>query len=353
MKFLATEAYSASIHLGAEKGSFPLYDKEKFNKTSFVLRIIKEIGDFDCIRNSTLLTIAPVGSGSIVAECSSGMEPIFATSYKRRVKQKDGKTFKEFTEVHPLIAELFGTTENLPKHIVTAHDIDYKKRIDMQATLQHWVDASISSTINLPENAPKKVVEDIYWYAYEKGLKGITVYREGSREDIIKKSSIEEKKKSLKRSFILEGFSSKIKVADKRNIYIHVNGFENDFRRPFEVFVNSHDYRDMDLVNALCTTLSALFRREKNIDFLIKQFKKIRGSEFVWWYNPITEKGTKVYGIPHAIAIALELFQVRKKRHEPFPDPVKLRTCPECGEQALKMEEGCETCLNCGHSKCG
>ena len=139
------------------------------------------------IRNSTLTTVAPTGSGAIVARVTSGVEPIFATSYKRRVKENTGygKTFKEYKVYHPVIKKLYGTDENLPNHVVTAHNIDPYFRVKMQGSIQKYIDSSISSTVNLANEITVDTIADIYMTAYKAGLKGITVYREGSREGIL------------------------------------------------------------------------------------------------------------------------------------------------------------------------
>jgi ribonucleoside-diphosphate reductase alpha chain len=130
-----------------------------------------------------------------VAQVSSGVEPIFNVSYKRRVKKNDsyGEEFDEFKVVHPTILKKYGTDKNLPDSVITAHDIDPHFRVKMQGTIQRYIDASISSTVNLPEDVSVETVADIYLAAYKAGLKGITVYREGSREGILISEKPEEK----------------------------------------------------------------------------------------------------------------------------------------------------------------
>ena len=190
MKILRDTAYETSIELGQEKGTFPNYAWDGCSKSKFIKNLpkstrdkIKESG----IRNATILTVAPTGSGGIVAQVTSGIEPIFATSYMRRVKKNDsyGDQFTEFKVIHPTIQKLFGTDTNLPSYVVTSHDIDPYLRVKMQGVIQKYIDASISSTVNLPEDVPVETVADIYMTAYKAGLKGITVYREGSRDGIL------------------------------------------------------------------------------------------------------------------------------------------------------------------------
>ena len=130
------------------------------------------------IRNSTVLTVPPTGSGAIVARVTSGIEPIFATSYKRRVKKNDGfgREFDEYKVYHPIVEKLFGTDDDLPDYVVTSHDIDPYFRVKMQGIIQKYIDSSISSTVNLKEDIKKETVADIYMTAYKADLKGITVY---------------------------------------------------------------------------------------------------------------------------------------------------------------------------------
>lgn len=183
-------AYETSVALAVEKGAYPNFDYSGYSKSKFVKSLSETLRDSikeNGIRNITILTVPPTGSGAIVAQVTSGIEPIFATSYKRRVKQNEGHgdTFKEYTVYHPVIKNLFGNDQDLPEYVVTAHKIDPYFRVKMQGVIQKYVDSSISSTVNLPENIDVETVADIYLTAYHEGLKGITVYREGSREGIL------------------------------------------------------------------------------------------------------------------------------------------------------------------------
>ena len=151
MQIFRDTTYETSVNLAIEKGKYPNFDWSGYSKSKFVKNLpkslqgkIKKHG----IRNCTLTTVAPTGSGAIVSRVTSGVEPIFATSYKRRVKENDGygKTFKEYTVYHPIIEKLFGTDEDLPKYVVTSHNIDPYFRVRMQGTIQKYIDSSISST---------------------------------------------------------------------------------------------------------------------------------------------------------------------------------------------------------------
>ena len=190
MRTMRDTAYATSISLAAEKGVFPNFEWDGYRQSRFIPSLpenlrtkIREQG----IRNVTILTVPPTGSGAIVAQVTSGIEPIFATSYKRRVKRNEGlgDTFREYTVYHPIIKNLFGTDGDMPDYVTTAHQIDPFFRVKLQGVIQRFVDSSISSTVNLPQDISAETVAEIYMAAYHEGLKGITVYREGSREGIL------------------------------------------------------------------------------------------------------------------------------------------------------------------------
>ena len=190
MQIFRDTTYETSIELAKEKGAFPNFDWSGYSKSKFIKNLPKNIRDQIQkygVRNSTLTTVAPTGSGAIVARVSSGIEPIFDTSYRRRVKKNkgNGKLFKEYKVYHPIIEKLFGNDENLPDYVITAHNIDPYFRVKMQGVIQKYIDSSISSTVNLPGDVSVETVADIYMTAYKAGLKGITVYREGAREGVL------------------------------------------------------------------------------------------------------------------------------------------------------------------------
>ena len=190
MQIFRDTAYETSVDLAKEKEAFPHFDWTGLRKSKFIKNLPRHLKDKireNGIRNSTVLTVAPTGSGGIVARVTSGIEPIFATSYKRRVKKNDGfgREFNEYKVFHPIIERLFGGDDDLPDYVVTAHNIDPYFRVKMQGVIQKYIDSSISSTVNLKAEVEEDTVADIYMTAYKAGLKGITVYREGSREGIL------------------------------------------------------------------------------------------------------------------------------------------------------------------------
>jgi ribonucleoside-diphosphate reductase alpha chain len=194
-EFIKNIAYDESTELSKEKGPFPAFQREKHVEMPFLkpssnghgIRedILEKIWNYG-LRNACLLTIPPVGSGAILAGTTGGIEPIFAISYIRRSESLSRGTYKVY---HPLVAvylaEFGGDERNLPDFFVTAHQIDPKMRVKIQGTIQKHIDSSISSTVNLPSHTTPEEIGRIYELAWELGCKGITVYREGSREGIL------------------------------------------------------------------------------------------------------------------------------------------------------------------------
>jgi adenosylcobalamin-dependent ribonucleoside-diphosphate reductase len=177
----------ASSEIAKEKGAYPAFNYKVFSKSEHFQKMpedlkahIKKYG----MRNVATSTIAPVGTGSILTQTSSGIEPIFSTHYKRRVKQDDG-TYQTFFTYPKIVNDKFGSHKNLPAYVVTAHTVSYKDRIKMQGAWQSWIDNSISSTVNLSKDATVQDVKDVYEEAFRSGLKGVSVYRDGSRAGVL------------------------------------------------------------------------------------------------------------------------------------------------------------------------
>lgn len=197
-QFLADESLKASAILAKQYGPFPFYNKEailqspflKRNASKDTIKLIKEHG----LRNSQLLTIAPTGTISTLMNCSNGIEPIFQISYVRKSESlHENETYykvftgiaKEYMEYHNIHWE-----EYLPDYFITTSNLNYRDRIDVQSAWQEHIDASISSTVNVPNEFTVEQMEDLYMYAWEKGLKGVTIYRDGcSRAGILTKAA--------------------------------------------------------------------------------------------------------------------------------------------------------------------
>ena len=393
MTIFRDTAYETSINLAKEKGQFPNFNWKGYNKSKFVKSLPKSIKEKiknNGIRNCTLTTVAPTGSGAIVARVTSGVEPIFATSYKRMVKKNDGgygKEFEQYTVYHPIIKELFGTDENLPEYVTTAHNIDPFFRVKMQGTVQKYIDSSISSTVNLQEDIPVETVADIYMKAYENGLKGITVYREGSREGIL--ITNDEKEKDKKTSTDVSalatekikgqprlrptqtlGLTRRIKTGEG-TLYITINEDEQGLCEVFTT-IGKAGGNAAAQSEAISRLISLALRSGVNPQSIVRQLKGISGP------NPTWEDGRLILSTPDAIGKALDDYLHEKsqrtkegkaqllitmdtekdqKKSPESEEDMKLNTdkllmCPSCDSRSVVNEGGCLTCQSCGWSKC-
>jgi ribonucleoside-diphosphate reductase alpha chain len=398
METICRAAYQTSIDLAREKGSFALFDWNGIARSRFIqalpIEIQEQIRQFG-LRNSTVLTVPPVGTGSIVARSSSGIEPIFETSYKRRVKQGDGETFAEYKVYHPLIQELFGDDQSLPDYVVTAHEIDPYFRVRMQGIIQRWVDSSISSTVNLATGVSVETVADIYITAYRAGLKGITVYREGSREGILVTESAARPEtgwhsttelrladagavpkgeapslrlKPRRRPTITQGITERIRTGDG-NLYITVNEDEYGL---CEVFASLGKAGGSAAAHseAMCRLISLCLRSGVDPRAIVVELKGISGP------NPVWDNGELILSAPDAIGRALERHLERRGEEtngnpssvtadavikaaaasDAFQGPGAMparpmSSCPDCGSP-MTHENGCLTCKHCGWTKC-
>ncbi len=384
--------YEASTDLASEKGSFPMFDLDTHLSRPFLDtidgRIIEKIKK-QGLRNACILTVPPVGSGSVLAGTTSGVEPAFALSYFRRSKSLSKEEFKVY---HPLVTEYMEkfdveSDSKLPDTFVTSHQIKPEMRVRMQAAIQKHIDSCISSTVNLPSDITLEEVEKIYFLAWKLGCKGITVYREGSREGILVteeeaksqqqdkdekklptqtqdegmnkthhpnpisslRSSSTEEVKPIKRPQCLEGFTEVIKTG-YGNLYVTVNTFEG---RPVEVFVQigKSGYSTMADAEATGRLVSLALRSRIAVEDVIEQLEGIGGS------SPVFSEGKLVMSIPDAIATVLKRHFVAVNEGS-AKEPVKramdlnLERCPDCGDRALAFEQGCMTCRSCGYSKC-
>ncbi|MEE9190892.1 MAG: adenosylcobalamin-dependent ribonucleoside-diphosphate reductase [Candidatus Neomarinimicrobiota bacterium] len=396
MQIFRDTTYEASIELSKEKGPFKNFEWDGYRKSKFVKNLPRAIRDqikTNGIRNSTISTVAPTGSGAIVARVTSGIEPIFATSYKRRVKENTGygNNFKEYTVYHPTIEKLFETDKNLPDYVNTAHDIDPYFRVKMQGIIQKYVDSSISSTVNLAEDISVDTIADIYMKAYKAGLKGITVYREGSREGILltnkketeknaetlalnKSSKITEKKEKLVtplprlRPTNTTGITRRIRTGEG-TLYITVNEDENGLCEVFTA-IGKAGGNAAAQSEAISRLISLALRSGIDPMAIIKQLKGISGP------NPTWEDGRLILSTPDAIGKALDDYLNDKENNKQLSDDTSsssqftmasereiygekitdftyknIVNCPDCGGP-VQHQSGCITCPSCGFSKC-
>ena len=367
-------AYETSTELAKEKGQFPNFDWDGYSQSLFVQDLPKKLQNKikkNGIRNCTLTTVAPTGSGAIVARVTSGVEPIFATSYQRKVKKNDslGKEFDTFTVYHPVVKEMFGTDENLPEYVVTAHNVDPYFRVKMQGVVQKYIDSSISSTVNLAEETTVDTVADIYMTAYKADLKGITVYREGSREGILitddkssenegQNSETAEMKTARNRPSITEGKTRRMRTGDG-TLYVTVNEDENGLCEVFTA-IGKAGGTVAAQTEAISRLISLALRSGVDPNSIINQLKGISGP------NPTWEDGQLILSTPDAIGRALETFvngdspsQEKKSQFEiaeQNPTQKQAREygqhCSECDGSGIVNEGGCLVCKDCGWSKC-
>ena len=396
MKIFRDITYETSVELAQEKGSFPNFDWKGYSKSKFVKNLPKSIRDkisANGIRNSTLTTVAPTGSGAIVSRVTSGVEPIFATSYKRRVKKNDsyGRSFDEYKVIHPVINQLFGGDKDLPDYVVTSHNIDPYFRVKMQSVIQKYIDSSISSTVNLSENITVDTIADIYMKAYKTGLKGITVYREGSREGILitdkpKEEAAPDKTQKIEtvaaveseatqtqtavtkaprsRPVLTSGATRRIRTGEG-SLYITINEDENGLCEIFTT-IGKAGGNAAAQSEAISRLISLALRSGIDPYAIVKQLKGISGP------NPTWEDGKLILSTPDAIGKALDDYLKHRESNDPNEQHLQftmassresnnkdvvdftlknLSTCPDCGS-TLQHQSGCVTCPSCGFSKC-
>jgi ribonucleoside-diphosphate reductase alpha chain len=353
-------AREASQKLAAERGPFPNFEKS-------IYRDRKE----GPLRNATTTTIAPTGTLSIIAGCSSGIEPLFALSFVRTVMDND-----RLMEVNPHFAaaareggfyseglmneiaakgsihSMGSIPPEIRKIYVTAHDVTPEWHIRMQAAFQKYTDNAVSKTVNLPRDATVEDVRKIYDLAYELQCKGVTIYRDGSKENQVLSFNQKEDPQSRflravkERPDTLEGFTTKMKTG-MGHLYVTVTEYEN---RPFEVFatIGKSGRSTAAKAEAVGRLVSLALRAGVKVADIVKQLKGI-GGEY-----PVFQPGGLVLSIPDAVARVLEKRYMTDKKgdQDGFAHSLLGEKCPECS-QTISFEEGCMTCHFCGFTKCG
>ena len=378
---VARASYLASVDLAKEKGAFPLFDAEPYLASGTMVGMDADVRDAikaHGIRNALLTSIAPTGTISLYAgNVSSGIEPVFAYSYTRKVLQKDGsRTEEEVTDYAvQMWRDKFGDKE-LPDYFVNAQTLLPADHVRMQAAAQKWIDSSISKTINCPEDIDFGTFKNVYLEAYESGCKGCTTYRPnavtGSVLSVSEKSEATPEvdkgadviymSEPLDRPQSLEGRTYKLKWPDSEHaIYLTINDIIlNGHRRPFEVFINSKNMEHFAWTVALTRMISAVFRRGGDVSFVVEELKAVfdpRGGAWI--------KGKYIPSILAAIGGAIETHMIDTGflegeglglKHDPrgsILDIAIAKPCSSCGQYEMRMLEGCMTCASCGFSKCG
>ncbi|KEO55103.1 adenosylcobalamin-dependent ribonucleoside-diphosphate reductase [Thioclava pacifica] len=384
MKLIARASYLASVDLAKEKGAFPLFDAEKYLNSGNMLQMdddVREAIRKHGIRNALLTSIAPTGTISLYAgNVSSGIEPVFAYAYTRKVLQPDGSRTEE--EVVDYAVQMwrdkFGD-KPLPDYFVNAQTLAPMDHVRMQAAAQKWIDSSISKTINCPEDIPFEEFKSVYMEAWDTGCKGCTTYRPNDVTGSVLSVSEKEEKapevdqgaevvyltEPLDRPAALEGSTYKIKwPGSEHAIYITINDIvQGGHRRPFEVFINSKNMEHFAWTVALTRMVSAVFRRGGDVSFVVEELKAVFDPRGGAWMQGkyVPSILAAIGGVIERHMIATGFLEGEGMGLKSDPEAEKMivgeaprgKACPSCGSYAMRMVEGCMTCADCGHSKCG
>ncbi len=398
MQFITDEGWKMSRELAQERGAFPNFKGSIYDRPGLAP-----------VRNATVTTIAPTGTLSIIAGCSSGVEPLFGLTFVRRVM--DGAELMEVNPVFESVAKEAGfysnalmkdiaahggctgvptVPEDVQRVFVTAHDISPDWHIRMQSAFQKYTDNAVSKTVNFPNSATPEDVKKVYLMAYRLGCKGVTIYRDGSRDEQVLSTGATEKarkaaagqhmtvasaspelaeeKKPRSRPALTHGVTQKLPTGCG-NLYITINEDEEGICEVFSTMGKSGGCAASQS-EAVSRMVSLALRSGISIDSIIKQVKGIRCPSPAWG------EGGSILSCPDAIARALERYTkdaVSHPHHKPkvvFEQPTvayassdclkggnknHLGLCPECPDCGglLEFGEGCAFCRGCGFSKCG
>ncbi|MEN9409777.1 MAG: hypothetical protein RL216_1751 [Pseudomonadota bacterium] len=391
MHAIARAAYLASADLAREKGAFPLFDADRFLASGSLAHMdadVKAAIRAHGIRNALLTSIAPTGTISLYAgNVSSGIEPVFAYAYTRKVLQKDGSRTEEEVVDYAvrLWREKHGDTA-LPDYFVNAQTLPPLDHVRMQAAAQKWVDSSISKTINCPEDISFDAFKEVYMAAWDQGCKGCTTYRPNDvTGSVLTVSESSEKvpaetpasvrqsqdgaevvylSEPLDRPAALEGQTYKLKwPGSEHALYITINDIViAGHRRPFEVFINSKNMEHFAWTVALTRMISAVFRRGGDISFVVEELKAVFDPRGGAWMDGryIPSILAAIGGVieRHLIDIGFIAGEGLGLKSDPKAEVVALgapkgKACSSCGSYDMRMVEGCMTCASCGYSKCG
>lgn len=392
MHAIARAAYLASVDLAREKGAFPLFDAEGYLASGTMAQMDADVREAIArhgIRNALLTSVAPTGTISLYAgNVSSGIEPVFAYAYTRKVLQPDGSRTEE--EVVDYAVRLWREKHGeapLPDHFVNAQTLPPLDHVRMQAAAQKWVDSSISKTINCPEDISFDDFSQVYMAAWDQGCKGCTTYRPndvtgsvltvsetsdrapGEAPDQVRggvsTGEVVYLSEPLDRPAALEGQTYKVKwPGSEHALYITINDIViAGHRRPFEVFINSKNMEHFAWTVALTRMISAVFRRGGDISFVVEELKAVFDPRGGAWMEGryIPSILAAIGGVieRHLIDIGFIAGEGLGLKSDPKAELLRVgeaprgKACPACGSYDLRMVEGCLTCGSCGHSKCG
>lgn len=411
-KTLTLESYKSSTYLARERGAFGIYDADREKDNPFIQRIkeadpvlYNNMVKFGR-RNIALLTIAPTGTTSLMTQTTSGIEPIFSVFYKRRrkvnpndldvkvtFKDEVGDCWEEFVVFHhkfvdwlrlngydPEEVTHMGDKEieeiiaKSPYYKATANDVDWIAKVKMQGAIQKWVDHSISVTINLPSDAKEELVSDLYLQAWKSGCKGATVYRDGSRNNVLTAGKTEAHSERPKRPKVLECDVIRFNINEEK--WVAFVGLKDN--KPYEIFTGVADEEVFPIPKSIMKGRIIKTKDEDGktrYDFQYTDkygYKKTIGglshtfSPEFWNYAklisgvlrhemPIQDVVTLVQSLKlDSESINNWKNGVERALKKYIPNGTKAKgTCGECGSHNLVYEEGCLICKDCGCSKCG
>ena len=419
-KSLALSAYRSSVTMAQERGAFGIFDAEKEKSNPFLLRINEEdpelYNDMQKYgrRNIALLTIAPTGTTSLMTQTTSGIEPVFMPVYKRRRKVNPndtdvvvaytddiGDTWEEYNVFHHHFLtwlklnnydvdkvkryneeEMEAVIQKSPYYKATSNDIDWMAKVTMQGAIQKWVDHSISVTVNLPNDVKEELVGDLYVEAWRSGCKGVTVYRDGSRDGVLISNKKENKN---------EGFGHHHSPKRPKSLEADIVRFNNNNEKwisfvgllegkPYEIFTGIAEEDALPIPNSIKKGFIIKNRDangKKRYDFqytnkygfhITIEGLSYKFSPEFWNYAKLIS-GVLRHGMPIQSAVHLisslhlnsETINtwrngVERALKRYIPDGTKAKAgkkCENCNSEALIYQEGCLICQSCGNSKCG
>lgn len=391
VKLMANSALRASAILAKESGAYPGYNSDDVLSTEYLKTIatpetVGMIHNYG-LRNSQLLTIAPTGTLSTMIGVSGGLEPIFANSYTRTTKSLHNQdvNYKVYTPIVKRYMEENNISDDyeLPDWFVTASTIKYEDRIKMQGIWQKYIDASISSTVNLPKETTIEDVEKLYMEAWENGLKGITIFRNDCRRIAILNTPSEEKEEKhepvraeIPRGVIIEADDNVIGLKRKLTTgcgSLHCTAFFDPVSGDLmETYLSKGSTGGCNqFMIGLSRTISLLARSGVDIDSITDQLNSC-GACPSYAVRAATKKDvSKGSCCPAAIGAALkDMYKEMQSKTGDAEEPyereeaeyqntskdgyeIALEKCPQCGEHTLAFESGCNSCKSCGYSKCG
>ncbi len=411
MAALRRSAYLASADLAAEKGAFPLFDLEPFLAGETVKGLDQEVKAAIAekgLRNGLITSVAPTGTISLLANnVSSGLEPVYSFDYTRNVLMPDGSRQREEVVdfAYRLYRQKHGEGSPLTEAFVDAQGLEAPAHVVMQAAVQDYVDASVSKTINVPEDMPFEAFKDVYAQAYDLGCKGCTTYRpnvvtgavletkaeaaapvagshpaqeEAPESEAAAREGLPDAESAagvvymtqpLDRPEALPGRTYKLRWPESEHaIYVTLNDVvQESRRRPFEIFINSKNMEHYAWTLALTRMISAVFRRGGDVSFVVEELKAVFDPRGGAWLE-----GRYVPSLLAAIGTVIERHMIDigflsedeapQLARQAEPEVVNLgptgtgarpfRQCPKCGAAALIHQEGCDFCTSCGYSRC-